>query len=84
VTSLPAFSTLILGAKNAVVRFAQELGRRLIADGAKIATGLGAGIGDAIFTGALREVMRQKVGIEEALVLWPFPQTGDPTQLATM
>jgi Sir2- and TIR-associating SLOG family len=28
--------------------------------------------------------MRQKVGIEEALVLRPFPQTGDPTQLATM
>jgi hypothetical protein len=54
----------------AVMQFAQELGRVLVADGTRIATGLGAGIGDAIFTGALREVMRTKgMNIEDALVL---------------
>jgi hypothetical protein len=60
----------------AVLEFAQELGRRLVAGGTKIATGLGAGIGDAIFTGALREVMRSKTSIEDSLLLRPFPQTG--------
>jgi hypothetical protein len=34
-----------------------ELGRELIARGSRVATGLGVGIGDAIFTGALREAM---------------------------
>ncbi|MGY3130149.1 NAD-dependent SIR2 family protein deacetylase [Bradyrhizobium sp. USDA 4501] len=69
----------------AIIEFAQELGRALIADGTRIATGLGAGIGDAIFTGALREVMRTKaIGIEDGLVLRPFPQSGDPTELASL
>ena len=49
----------------AVIDFAQELARILIADGTRIATGLGAGIGDAIFTGALREVMRNNLSIED-------------------
>lgn len=67
----------------AVVAFAHELGRVLIADGTRIATGVGAGVGDAIFSGALREVMRTKgMSIEDALVLRPFPQSGDPAQLA--
>jgi hypothetical protein len=65
----------------AVLGFAQELGRRLAANGTKIATGLGAGVGDAIFTGALREVMRLKSGIEDSLLLRPFPQAGSPDQL---
>jgi hypothetical protein len=59
----------------AVLEFAQELGQRLVADGTKIATGLGAGVGDAIFTGALREVMRLNGGIEDSLLLRPFPQS---------
>jgi len=69
---------------GAVSEFAQELARRLIADGTRIATGLGLGVGDAVFTGALREIMRQKIRIEDGLVLRPFPQTGDPTQLAAL
>ena len=69
----------------AVVNFAQELGRVLIADGTRIATGVGAGIGDAIFTGALREVMQTKGrNIEDAIVLRPFPQSGDPSRLASL
>lgn len=69
----------------AVIQFAQELGRALVAMGTRTATGLGAGIGDAIFTGALREIMRTKVSrIEDALVLRPFPQADDPNQLASL
>ena len=71
--------------RPAVMEFAQELGRVLIADGTRIATGVGAGVGDAIFSGALREVMRTKgMSIEDALVLRPFPQAGDPHQLAPL
>lgn len=70
--------------QSAVSSFAQELGRRLIADGTRIATGLGLGIGDAVFTGALREIMQQKIRIEDGLVLRPFPQAGDPGQLAAL
>lgn len=66
----------------AVSSFGQELGRALIASGSRVATGLGAGIGDAIFTGALREAMRIKSDIEDALLLRPFPRTGSPEDLA--
>jgi hypothetical protein len=71
--------------KDAVNAFAQELGRVLVADGTRIATGLGFGIGDAIFTGALREVMQTRDrSIEDALILRPFPQSGDTSQLAAL
>ncbi|UVO28337.1 SIR2 family protein [Bradyrhizobium arachidis] len=68
----------------AVSEFAEELGRALIADGTRIATGLGAGIGDAVFTGALREIMRTKLKIDDTLVLRPFPQTGDASSLPAL
>lgn len=67
--------------QSAVLDFAQELGRKLVAGGTRIATGLGVGIGDAIFAGALREVMRSKSGIEELLLLRPFPQAASADQL---
>lgn len=67
--------------REAVSDFAQELGLVLVANGTRIATGLGAGIGDAIFTGALREIRRSNSSIEDALVLRPFPQTGTPDDL---
>ena len=68
--------------KSAVIEFAQELARMLIADGSRIATGVGAGVGDAIFSGALREIMQTRgMTIEDALVLRPFPQVGAPDQL---
>lgn len=71
--------------QSAVIEFAQELGRVLIADGTRIATGVGAGVGDAMFSGALREVMRTKgMSIEDALVLRPFPQVGAPDQLPAL
>ncbi|MHC2415533.1 NAD-dependent SIR2 family protein deacetylase [Bradyrhizobium diazoefficiens] len=69
----------------AVIEFAQELGRKLVADGTRVATGLGAGVGDAIFTGVLREVMQTRgMSIEDALVLRPFPHSGDPSQLPSL
>lgn len=58
--------------------FASVLGAELIKNGTRIATGLGAGIGDPLFGGALREVMASKMRIEDALVLRPFPQGSDP------
>jgi hypothetical protein len=70
--------------QEAVKDFAQELGRALIANGVRLATGLGLGIGDPLFTGALRDVLRQKLNIGDALVLRPFPQAGDPSQLAAL
>jgi hypothetical protein len=71
--------------ETAVIRLAQQLGRALIADGTRIATGLGAGIGNAIFTGALREIMQTKGSrIEDALVLRPFPQADDASQLEAL
>jgi hypothetical protein len=74
-----------LWGETAAIEFAQNLGQALIGDGSRIATGLGAGIGDAIFTGALREVMQTKgSSIEDALILRPFPQTGDPSRLASL
>jgi hypothetical protein len=69
----------------AVSEFAQDLGRALAADNTRIATGLGAGIGNAVFTGALRELMRTKVSrLEDALVLRPFPQAGSTDELAQL
>jgi Sir2- and TIR-associating SLOG family len=79
--SLRASLTTSPWGQPAISDFAQELGRKLVAGGTRIATGLGAGIGDAIFTGALREIMRLKSGIEESLLLRPFPQAGSPDQL---
>lgn len=71
--------------RDAVSEFAQDLGRELIAHGTRIATGLGTGIGDAVFTGALREIMRTKaISMEDGLVLRPFPQAGDPSQLKSL
>lgn len=67
----------------AVTEFSQDLGGAIIASGARLATGLGAGIGDAVFTGALRKVMETKQSsIEDNLVLRPFPHAGTADQLA--
>lgn len=61
--------------EQAVLDFCQQLGAALIGNGSRVATGLGLGVGDAVFTGALREVMRIKDSIEDTLVLRPFPQS---------
>lgn len=68
----------------AVTSFAQALGRELIASGTRVASGLGAGIGDALVAGALRELMSTKSSIEDGLVLRPFPQVGTPGERAAL
>jgi len=70
--------------KDAVTEFAETFGSRLISSGTRLATGVGLGIGDALLSGALREVMRSDSSIEENLVLRPFPQSGDATQRASV
>ncbi len=70
--------------KEAVTELAETLGRRLISSGTRLATGIGVGFGDALLSGALREVMRSDSSIEENLVLRPFPQSGDPEQRASV
>nr|WP_210273501.1 SIR2 family protein [Rhizobium leguminosarum] len=58
----------------AVFDFMRQLGKALIANSAKVATGLGAGVGNAIFTGALEQIMEAKAGhIEDFLAIRPFP-----------
>jgi hypothetical protein len=57
-----------------VAAFAQTIGQALVSRGTRIATGLGRGIGDAVFTGALRELMRSGARIDDSLILRPFPQ----------
>jgi hypothetical protein len=69
---------------EAVTEFAETLGRRLISSGTRLATGIGLGVGDALLSGALREVMRSGSSIEENLVLRPFPRSGDPEQRAAV
>ncbi|TIR15964.1 MAG: hypothetical protein E5X34_26975 [Mesorhizobium sp.] len=70
--------------QTAVLDFLQQLGQRLVASGTRTATGLGTGVGDAIFTGALREVRRSNGSIEDSLVLRPFPHTGTADDLAAL
>jgi hypothetical protein len=67
--------------QKAVSEFAQELGSALIANGVKVSTGLGLGIGDAIFTGALRQILATQGSIEDSLILRPFPQSGEVRDL---
>lgn len=70
---------------DAVAAFVQALGQALVSKGTRIATGLGRGIGDAVFTGALRELMRSGARIDDALILRPFPQgAGSPEEQARM
>ena len=61
--------------EEAVTQFMRALGASIIGTGARIATGLGLGVGNALFTGAVEQVKRDRVGhIEDFLVVRPFPQ----------
>ncbi|EPE98431.1 SIR2 family protein [Rhizobium grahamii] len=59
----------------AVTNFMRTLGKKLVAKNMKIATGLGLGVGNSLFTGALEQIMEARTGhIEDYLVIRPFPQ----------
>ena len=58
-----------------VTQFMRSLGAALAVSGMRIATGLGLGVGNALFTGAVEEVIRRRLGhIEDLIVARPFPQ----------
>jgi hypothetical protein len=55
--------------------FLRDLGRALVQQGYRIATGIGLGVGDALITGAIEEVYRARTGhIEDSLIMRPFPR----------
>ena len=61
--------------EEAVTQFMRTLGSSLIQSGARVATGLGLGVGNALFTGAIEQIARDRVGhVEDFLVIRPFPQ----------
>jgi hypothetical protein len=58
-----------------VVQFMRGLGAALVERGVRIATGLGLGVGNALFTGAIEQVLAGRSGhIEDSLLIRPFPQ----------
>ncbi|WP_057464524.1 SIR2 family protein [Pseudovibrio sp. POLY-S9] len=61
-----------------VVTFMRQLGSMLIDDSFRVATGLGLGVGNALFTGSLEQVYRSlDKHIDEHLLIRPFPQFVD-------
>jgi len=61
--------------EEAVTSFMRSLGASLARSRVRIATGLGLGVGNALFTGAIEEVVRARTGhIEDLIVARPFPQ----------
>lgn len=58
-----------------VTQFMRSLGSALATSGVRVATGLGLGVGNALFTGAVEEVIRRRLGhIEDLIIARPFPQ----------
>lgn len=58
-----------------VEAFMRDLGAALIEKGLKLSTGLGMGVGNALFTGAVERVLAEPGRyIEDAITARPFPQ----------
>ncbi|WP_230483948.1 SIR2 family protein [Sphingomonas sp. Leaf21] len=61
--------------RPAVENFMRRLGHAIVAKDARLLTGLGLGVGNALFTGAVERVLEGGRGrIEDTLILRPFPQ----------
>lgn len=61
-----------------VTDFMRKLGNLLVDNSLRVATGLGLGVGNALFTGALEQVYRSpERRIDDHLLLRPFPQFVD-------
>jgi hypothetical protein len=61
--------------EEAVTQFMRALGAELIKEGGRLATGLGLGVGNALFTGAVEQVVAGHAQhIEDAMIIRPFPQ----------
>ncbi|WP_458323923.1 hypothetical protein [Roseobacter sp. A03A-229] len=64
--------------EKAVTEFMRKLGSLLVENSLRISTGLGLGVGNALFTGALEEVYRSvERQIDDHLLVRPFPQYVD-------
>ncbi len=58
------------------LRFVYDLSRALVAQGVRIVSGFGLGVGSSVISGALEETFKTaKAKIDDALVLRPFPQS---------
>ena len=58
-----------------VIDFVRKLGAMLVDNSYRVATGLGLGVGNALFTGALEQVYRSKdKQVDDCLLIRPFPQ----------
>lgn len=61
--------------EDQVTNFVRTLGAMLIDNSYRVATGLGLGVGNALFTGALEQVYRSKdKQVDDCLLIRPFPQ----------
>lgn len=61
--------------EDAVTQFMRALGVVLIDNSFKVATGLGLGVGNALFSGALEQVFRSRSGrVDDRFLIRPFPQ----------
>lgn len=59
----------------AVTEFMRKLGSALVASNFRMATGLGLGVGNALFTGGLEAIRGGKKGhVEDWMLVRPFPQ----------
>ena len=61
--------------ESAVTEFMRTLGSALISGKFRIATGMGLGVGNALFTGALEAIYADRQGhVEDRILMRPFPQ----------
>lgn len=61
--------------ETAVVAFMRAIGASLIANGFRIVTGMGLGLGTALISGAIEAILeRRETHIEDVLVMRPFPR----------
>lgn len=56
-----------------------RISRELVANGYRIVSGFGLGVGSAVITGALEKIYSDSdLSVDERMVLRPFPQTAQP------
>lgn len=72
--------------EQAVTEFMRSLGVVLVDNSFRVATGLGLGVGNALFSGAIEQVYRSRAGrIDDHLLIRPFPQfVSDKTERAKL
>lgn len=65
-------------------QFVHDLGGRLMAEGYRLVTGLGLGVGSTLLDGALQTIYRvQRKSLRDQIVIRPFPQSASGKDLWT-